>query len=221
MIRTFHVYKSYGARNALEDISLHIQKGEFIFVHGPSGAGKTTLLKLLYLGERATKGQILIDGVNLQRITSKRLPFLRRKIGVVFQDFKLIDTQTVFQNIALPLEVTAHDKKYIRKKVSYVLRMVGLENRTNSFPPYLSGGEQQRIAIARAVVNEPMILLADEPTGNLDAGSSQIVLNLLRQLHIRGATVLIATHDRELVSQSNDRVIFLNKGRIKKMKIDD
>ncbi|MBW2647067.1 MAG: cell division ATP-binding protein FtsE [Deltaproteobacteria bacterium] len=214
MIRTFHVCKSYGARNALDDVSLHIKKGDFVFINGPSGAGKTTLLKLLYLGERATKGQILIDGANLQRINSKRLPYLRRKIGVVFQDFKLINTQTVFQNIALPLEVTGYDKKYIRKKVSYVLRMVGLENRIHSYPLYLSGGEQQRIAIARAVVNDPMILLADEPTGNLDARSSRIVLNLLRQLHTRGTTVIVATHDKRPISEPNDRAIFLDKGRI-------
>ena len=219
MIRTFHVCKSYGARTALSNVTLHIEKGEFVFINGPSGAGKTTLLKLLYLGERVTKGQILIDGVNLQRINSKRLPFLRRKIGVVFQDFKLIDTLTVFQNIALPLEVVGRDKQYIRKKVSHVLRMVGLENRINAFPPHLSGGEQQRIAIARAVVNDPLILLADEPTGNLDANASRIVLNLLRQLHIRGTTVLIATHDRQSLSQSNDRAIALNKGQV--MNIDD
>ena len=214
MIRTFHVDKNYGARTALANVTLHVEKGEFVFISGPSGAGKTTLLKLLYVGERVTKGQILIDGVNLQRINDKRLPFLRRKIGVVFQDFKLIDTLTVFQNIALPLEVAGRDKRYIRKKVAHVLRMVGLENRINAFPPYLSGGEQQRIAIARAVVNDPLILLADEPTGNLDARSSRIVLNLLRQLHIRGTTVLIATHDRQSVSELSDRVILLNKGQV-------
>lgn len=213
MIRTFHIYKSYGARNALEDISIHVEKGEFVLINGPSGAGKTTLLKLLYVGEKATKGQILIDGINLQRISKKKLPFLRRKIGVVFQDFKLIHTQTVFQNLALPLEVAGHYKNHIRKKISHVLRIVGLENRINSFPLYLSGGEQQRIAIARAVVNDPMILLADEPTGNLDECSAQIVLNLLRQLHMRGTTVLIATHDQQLVSQSNGRVILLDNGR--------
>ena len=213
MIRTFHVYKNYGARTALANVTLHIKKGEFVFINGPSGAGKTTLLKLFYLGEKVTEGQILIDGVNLQRINKKRLPFLRRKIGVVFQDFKLINTLSVFQNIALPLEVAGRDKKYIQKKVSHVLRMVGLENRIHSLPPYLSGGEQQRIAIARAVVNDPLILLADEPTGNLDAHSSRIILNLLRQLHIRGTTVLIATHDRRSLSHANDRAILLNKGQ--------
>jgi cell division transport system ATP-binding protein len=214
MIRTFHVYKNYGARTALANVTLHIKKGEFVFINGPSGAGKTTLLRLLYLAEKVTEGQILIDGVNLHRINRKRLPLLRRKTGVVFQDFKLINTLTVFQNIALPLEVVGRDKKYIQKKVSHVLRMVGLANRINSFPVYLSGGEQQRIAIARAVVNDPLILLADEPTGNLDVHSSRIVMNLLRQLHVRGTTVLIATHDRRPLSQPIDRLIFLNKGQI-------
>jgi cell division transport system ATP-binding protein len=215
MIKTFHVYKDYGARNALEDVNISIGQGEFVFACGPSGAGKTTLLRLLYLGERPTRGDILIDGVNLHRVKRKKLPFFRRKIGVVFQDFKLIRTQTVFQNLALPLEVSGHKKNHIRQKVCHVLRVIGLENRMNSFPASLSGGEQQRIAIARAVVHDPLILLADEPTGNLDDRSAEIVLDLLNELNLKGTTVLLATHDRELVSRSGNQVIFLNNGRIK------
>ena len=214
IIRIFSVWKRYGGKNALVDFSLDISRNELLFVSGPSGAGKTTLLKLLYLGEPASEGQILIDGMNLLRIPRNRFPFLRRKFGIIFQDYKLISTKTVYENIALVLEVAGNNSKHIRKKVKSVLRTVGMEDRLDTFPPSLSGGEQQRVAVARAIVGDPEIILADEPTGNLDAESADIILYLLRALHDRGATVVIATHDIELIRKTGGRAIQLKEGRL-------
>ena len=213
LIRLFHVYKRYGAYNALFDISLDIFKNEFLFLAGPSGAGKSTLLKLLYLGETLSEGQILIDRMNLARVSPKRAPELRRKLGIIFQDFKLIPTKTVYENIALVLEARGMSRKFIQKKVNSVLRIVGMEDRTKSFPPGLSGGEQQKVAVARAVVGDPKIILADEPTGSLDADSAEAILNLLINIHARGATVLVATHDKELIHSTKGRVIQLKEGK--------
>jgi cell division transport system ATP-binding protein len=214
LIRLFHVHKRYGAHNALFDISLDIFKHEFVFLAGPSGAGKSTLLKLLYLGEPLSEGQILIDRMNLSRVAPKRTSELRRKLGIIFQDFKLIPTKTVYENVALVLEARGMSHKFIQKKVSSVLRTVGMENRKKSFPPGLSGGEQQKIAVARAVVGEPKIVLADEPTGSLDAESADAILNLLIDIHARGATVLVATHDTELIHSTKGRVIQLKEGKL-------
>lgn len=214
LIRLFHVYKRYGTHNALFDISLDIFKNEFLFLAGPSGAGKSTLLKLLYLGETLSEGQILIDRMNLARITPKRTPELRRKLGIIFQDFKLIPTKTVYENVALVLEAQGMNGKFIQKKVNSVLRIVGMEDRKKSLPPGLSGGEQQKVAVARAVVGEPKIILADEPTGSLDADSAEVILNLLVDIHARGATVLVATHDHEMIHGAKGRVIQLNKGML-------
>jgi len=217
IIRMFHVHKNYGAKKALANITLDISKNELLFISGPSGAGKTTLLKLLYLGEKASEGQVLIEGINLSRISHKRIPLLRRKFGIIFQDYKLIATKTVFDNVAIVLEATGKKRRFIEKKVKSILRTVGMEESLHSFPPSLSGGEQQRIAVARAVVGDPKIILADEPTGNLDEVSADIILELLKRFHTRGATVIIATHDKELIRKTGGRVIHLNQGYIQKI----
>jgi len=212
----FHVHKNYGAKKALANITLDISKNELLFISGPSGAGKTTLLKLLYLGEKVSEGQVLIEGINLSRISHNRIPFLRRKFGIIFQDYKLIPTKTVFDNVAIVLEATGKKRRFIEKKVKSILRTVGMEETLHSFPPSLSGGEQQRIAFARAVVGDPKIILADEPTGNLDEASADIILELLKKFHTRGATVIIATHDKELIRKTGGRVIHLNQGYLQK-----
>lgn len=214
IIRLFNVRKRYGAKVALSDVSLDIQKNDFVFITGPSGAGKSTLLKLLYRGEPVTEGQILIDGMNLSRMSSKRIPPLRRKFGIVFQDYKLIPTKSVFDNIALVLEAAGKKRRLITKKVKSVLRTVNLEDRSDSFPLSLSGGEQQRIAIARAVVGDPKIILADEPTGSLDEDSAAIILDLLTKFHRRGTTVIVASHDKALIRKINGRIVALHQGRL-------
>ena len=214
IIRMFHVHHNYGQQKALIDITLDIAKNEFVFISGPSGAGKTTLLKLFYLGEPVSEGQILIDGINLTRIPRKRIPHLRRKFGVIFQDYKLIPTRSVYDNVALVLEAAGLKTRIIQKKVRSVLRLVGMEDRLKSFPPSLSGGEQQRIAVARAVIGDPKIILADEPTGSLDDESAEAILDLLRSVHIRGATVIIATHDKALMRKTGGHVLHLKQGRL-------
>jgi cell division transport system ATP-binding protein len=210
----FHVHKNYGANKALVDITIDISKNELLFITGPSGAGKTTFLKLLYLGETVSEGQVLIEGMNLSRISCKRIPFLRRKFGIIFQDYKLIPTKTVFDNVALVLETMGKKRRFIEKKVKNVLRTVGMENNLHSLPPSLSGGEQQRVAVARAVVGDPTIILADEPTGNLDKDSADIIFKLLKRFHIRGATIVIATHDKKLIQKTGGRAIHLKQGRL-------
>jgi len=212
LIRIFRVHKKYGAKNAIVDITLDIAKNEFLFITGPSGAGKTTLLKLLYLGETVSEGQILVDGMNLARISRKRIPLLRRKCGIIFQDYKLIPTKTVFDNIAIVLEAMGKKRRLIQKKVKSVLRTVGMEEKLDAFPPSLSGGEQQRVAVARAVIGDPKIILADEPTGSLDTDSADIIIKLLKRFHTRGATIIIATHDKELISKTGGRAIYLKQG---------
>ncbi len=210
LIRMFHVYKRYGATAVLSDITMDISENEFMFVTGPSGAGKTTLLKLLYLGERPSEGQILVNGMNLTRIKRDKIPFLRRKFGIIFQDYNLIATKTVFDNIALVLEIAGHKKSLIDKKVGSVLRTVGLEKKKNVYPPALSGGEQQKITIARAIASDPKIILADEPTGSLDDDSAEDVMALLKSFHEKGSTVIIATHDKDLVNSINARELKLS-----------
>lgn len=214
IVRMFHVHHNYGPKKALIDITLDIAKNEFVFISGPSGAGKTTLLKLFYLGEPVSEGQILIDGINLARIPRNRIPQLRRKFGIIFQDYKLIPTKTVFDNVALVLEAAGDKKRVIQKKVRSVLRLVGMEDRLKSYPPSLSGGEQQRIAVARAIIGDPKIILADEPTGSLDEASAEVILDLLRGVHIRGATVIIATHDKALMRRTGGHVLHLQQGRL-------
>ena len=213
IIRMFHVHKQYGVKKALIDINLDVFKNEFLFITGPSGAGKSTLLKLLYYGEPVSEGQILIDGMNVFRISCSRIPFLRRKFGIIFQDYKLIPTKSVFDNVALVLEAIGRKRQLIRKKVNSVLRMVGMEERSKSFPQSLSGGEQQRVAVARAIVGVPKIILADEPTGSLDSESANIIVDLLKGFHTRGGTVIVATHDKELLRKTDNRIIHLKEGQ--------
>jgi len=213
----FRVHKRYGAKNALTGISLDIAKNELIFISGPSGAGKSTLMKLLYLGEPVSEGQILIDGMNLARISKHRIHLLRRKFGIIFQDFKLIPTKTVFENVALVLEAKGVEKNRTRKKVMQVLRTTGMAEKKNAYPPSLSGGEQQRVAMARAIVGDPRIILADEPTGSLDQASAGIIINLLTDFHRRGATVIIATHNQQLINSTKGRLLHLEEGRLQSL----
>ncbi len=214
IIRMFHVHRKYGSVYALQDINIDIKKNEFIFITGHSGAGKSTFLKLCYLEEKLTEGQIIIDGINISRILPKKIPFLRRKIGIIFQDYKLISTKTVFENISLVLEVSGHKINYIKKKVKSVLRTVDMEEKINSYPLGLSGGEQQRVAVARAVVGNPEIIFADEPTGSLDKVTAKKIIELLKNIHNRGTTVIIATHDNFLINSLYGRVISLENGKI-------
>ncbi len=215
IIRLFHVHHNYGPKKALIDITLDIAKNEFVFISGPSGAGKTTLLKLFYLGEPVSEGQVLIDGINLARIPRNRIPQLRRKFGIIFQDYKLIPTRTVYENVSVVLEAAGLQKRrVIDKQVKSVLRTVGMEGKEHALPPSLSGGEQQRVAVARAVIGHPKIILADEPTGSLDADSAEVILQLLSRFHLRGATVIVATHDNRLIKRKNHRQIHLVQGTV-------
>ncbi len=214
MIQLFRVSKSFGTSKALQDINLRIRKGEFVFVTGPSGAGKTTLLRLIFGTEPPTEGQILIRGINLNRIRRTSLDLLRRRMGFVFQDFKLLPGKTVFQNVAIALEVTGERPAIVRKKTRQALKAVGLSKKEELFPLQLSGGEQQRVAIARAVVNDPLILIADEPTGNLDPDITRDIMILFRSINLRGTTVIIATHSKELMKDTEQRIILLKEGRM-------
>lgn len=214
IIRMFHVHRRYGAKHALQDVTLDIYKNDFLFVTGPSGAGKTTLLKMLYLGQSISEGQILVDGVNISRIKRSGIPMLRRKFGIIFQDYKLIPTKTVYENVALVLEAAGRKPRFIEKKVRSVLRTVSMEDRIKALPPSLSGGEQQRVAVARAMVGDPKIILADEPTGSLDAESAAVIMAFLDDFHNRGATIVLATHDKELIKKSGARVVHLRDGRL-------
>ena len=214
MIQLFHLSKKYGGHIALDDINLRIEKGEFVFVTGPSGAGKTTLLRLLFGAEKPERGYILIDSINLVRISRPKMDLLRRKIGFVFQDFKLLPRRTVFENVAIALEVTGEPTRWIRKRTRQTLELVGLEDKEKVYPLSLSGGEQQRVAIARAIVKGPVILLADEPTGNLDPDLTREITALFRSIHQKGTTVVIATHSRDLLEDVPYRTILLQQGRL-------
>jgi cell division transport system ATP-binding protein len=206
---------SYQAEStALTDVSLKIPKGDFVFLTGQSGAGKSTLLKLIYAELTPTRGQVVIDGANVTRLSRKEIPYLRRSIGVVFQDYKLLPNRTVLENVAITLEVLGWGKRDIGKKVYHILKSMGLEDKVNTTPLRLSGGEQQRVALARALVNDPKILIADEPTGNLDDENKEQILSIFKEANIRGTTVVVATHDRRVIENSHRRVIRLEKGRI-------
>jgi cell division transport system ATP-binding protein len=215
MIQFFHVSKTY-ARDleALSDINLHIQKGEFAFIVGPSGAGKTTLLRLIFRDEFPTSGQILVNGRNVVKLPSRAIPQLRRSIGVIFQDFKLLRDRSVADNLALVYRVLGIPSSAGKRKLANVLKMVGLTHKAQALPYKLSGGEQQRVAIARALMNDPLLLLADEPTGNLDRDLAAEIMQLLREINTRGTTVVIATHDMDLVRDMGRRTIVLKAGRI-------
>ena len=215
MIQFYHVSKIYsGNIQALNDITLQVNRGEFVFLTGPSGAGKTTLLKLIYCEESPTQGEILVNGINISRIKPSQIPYLRRNIGIVFQDFKLLNNLTVFQNVAFALEVTGIRGTELKRRTWKTLRMVGLLEKMDETPLKLSGGEQQRVAIARSLVNNPPILLADEPTGNLDPEITLDIINLMNNFNAWGTTIVIATHNTDLVRKYSKRVIRLTKGRI-------
>lgn len=200
---------------ALSDIDLSIEKGEFVFLTGPSGSGKSTLLKLLSCMERPTSGELFLDDFDFTNLSPSQIPYVRRKVGMIFQDFKLIDTKTVFDNVALSLQVLGLSSEQISKRVRDILELMGLTSKTNRYPPQLSGGEQQRVAIARAVVNRPSIILADEPTGNLDRAMTNEVLAMVEELNAEGATVIFATHDEALFANTYRRVLTFHEGRLK------
>lgn len=215
MLTVNHLFKRYAdVGDVLLDLSFHLNKGEMAFLTGHSGAGKSTLLKLIALIERSSRGQLLVDGQNLNRLPDRQIPYLRRKLGLIFQDYKLLFDKTVFDNIALPLVVSSVDSHEIARRVRAALDKVGLLGKERRYPIELSGGEQQRIGIARAVVNKPALILADEPTGNLDAELSVEIMHLFEQFKQVGVTILIATHDINLVHQLNHKVLKLKHGRL-------
>lgn len=216
MIRLYHVNKHYGEVEALRDITVHVSKGEFAYITGPSGAGKSTLLKLLYGAERPSGGKLLVGGVDASKLSDRQLPYLRRNIGIVFQDFKLIPNRTVHDNIGLALEVLGSKRSDIDRRVRAALNVVGLRGKGERFPLDLSGGEQQRVAVARALINDPAVLLADEPTGNLDGAMAIEVMEILLSVNLRGTTVLVATHDVALMDRFPHRRLRFEGGRLVK-----
>ncbi len=215
MIRFTKVSKQYPRGGpALEDVSFSLRRGEFAFLTGPSGAGKSTILKLIYVAERPTDGEVRVDGRSSVALTRRDIPQLRRRLGVVFQDFRLLDDRTAEQNVAFALEVTGTPESQIGPKVARALTQVGLASKATALPHELSGGEQQRVAIARALVNDPLVLLADEPTGNLDERSTRGIFQLLRDINASGTAVLMATHDLTLVRDTGFRTLEMNRGRL-------
>ena len=212
MIQLIHVSKSYDRRVALSDVTLEIEKGEFVLLMGPSGAGKSTLLRMLIGEERPDEGQIFVQGKNVSRLKQSEVPYLRRKIGTVFQDFRLLGKKTVFENVALPLIVQRSSEADIRRKVMDALRAVGVDHKKDQSPNSLSTGEQQRVCIARAIVNGPVVLLADEPTGNLDPERTAELIELFKLINARGTTVVVATHDPHVMKLVNRRVLTLMQG---------
>lgn len=215
MIETHHLSKYYTrGLHALRDLSLTVAKGEFVFLAGPSGAGKSTFLRLLLMQERPSEGEIFVNGDNLNKLSRREIQEYRRGIGFVFQDFKLIPARTVLENVSFVPEVLGEPRVEQRRRAFQVLKWVGLQHRMNAYPSDLSGGEQQRVAIARALVRDPVLLLADEPTGNLDPDLSLEIMNLLREVNAGGTTVLVATHDRELIRLVGRRTITLDAGHV-------
>ncbi len=215
VIQMYHVSKKYKHKTwALDDITLDVRRGEFIFLTGPSGAGKTTFLKLLFVEEIPTSGQIIVMGRNLSRVRESNLHHLRRQVGVVFQDFRLLKNRTVFQNIDFVLRLYGYSRKVRKKRAWQALKMVGLEKKIDSYPLELSGGEQQRIAIARALVNNPPLILADEPTGNLDQKLEEEIMELFNQINMKGTTLIVATHNQSMISKMDKKTICLDNGRL-------
>ena len=216
MIEIYHLYKQYGQNElyALKDINLIIDRGEFVFVVGPSGSGKSTLLKLLLREILPTKGNIKIFGRDITRLKNREIPFLRRNIGMVFQDFRLLNDRNVFENVAFSLRVIGTPLREIRKRVPLTLELVGLKDKAYKLPHELSGGEQQRVCVARAIVNRPAVLMADEPTGNLDPVTAKEIMTLIQDINIRGTTVIVATHAKDLVDQFQKRVVVLENNQL-------
>ncbi|RHW37355.1 cell division ATP-binding protein FtsE [Neobacillus notoginsengisoli] len=215
MIEMQNVYKKYpNGVTAMNGIDVKIAKGEFVYVVGPSGAGKTTFIKMMYREEAPTSGSILINGINIAKLKNKKVPIFRRNLGVVFQDYKLLSTKTVFENVAFALEVIEEQPKIIKKRVMEVLDLVGLKHKARMLPTELSGGEQQRVSIARSIVNSPKVVIADEPTGNLDPDTSWEIMKIFEEINTRGTTIVMATHNKEIVNTIKHRVIAIEEGII-------
>ena len=215
MIELQDVWKEYSnGVKALSGVSVRIKQGEFVYVVGPSGAGKSTFIKLMYREERPTKGHIFVGGFNIERLRERQIPIMRRHIGVVFQDYKLLNKLSVTENVAFALEVTEASKRTIERRVKEILELVGLTDKAHMLPQQLSGGEQQRVGVARALVNKPNVIIADEPTGNLDPENSWSILKLFERVNDRGTTVVMATHNRELVNAAKKRLIAIEQGQI-------
>ncbi|MNO50927.1 Cell division ATP-binding protein FtsE [compost metagenome] len=215
MIEMQDIWKTYpNGTHALKGVSVKIDRNEFVYLVGPSGAGKSTFMKLIYREEVPTKGQISVNGFNIGKLKPRKIPYVRRNIGVVFQDFRLLPKLTVYENVAFALEVIEAPKKVIKKRVNEVLDLVGLKNKANRDPSQLSGGEQQRVAIARAIVNNPSVIIADEPTGNLDPETSWGIMQLLDEINFRGTTIVMATHNKDIVNTLRKRVIAIEHGNI-------
>lgn len=213
MIDMQGVWKTYpDGTHAIKGITVHIAKNEFVYIVGPSGAGKSTFMKLIYREEKPSKGNIFVSGFNLGKLKARKIPFVRRNIGVIFQDFRLLPKMTAFENIAFAMEVIEAPKRIIKKRTLEVLDLVGLTERADAFPEQLSGGEQQRVAIARAIVNNPAVIIADEPTGNLDPETSLGIMNLLEEINFRGTTIIMATHNKDIVNRLRKRVIAIEDG---------
>ena len=215
MIEMMNVTKKYNKGiTAINNLSIQINDGEFVYVVGPSGAGKSTFIKMMYREEKATKGRIRIGKYDLMKIKDRQIPFLRRYVGVVFQDFKLLQNKTVYENVAYAMEVIEKSPREIKRRVQEVLELVNLKHCVDNFPNELSGGEQQRVAIARAIVNTPGILLADEPTGNLDPDTSMEIMDILERINEQGTTIVMATHNSQIVNEKKHRVIAIENGQI-------
>ena len=216
MIDFEHVSKEYkrGGKLALEDVNFHVDDGEFVFLLGHSGAGKSTLLKLILREEKASQGRVLVNGKDVAKVRRHKIPYLRRQMGIIFQDFRLIPTMTVYENIAFAMHVTNIGRRQIKERVPYMLELVHLEDKANVYPEFLSGGEQQRVAVARALAHAPKLVIADEPTGNIDPELSLEMMELLERVSEMGITVLVVTHEHELVHRFHQRVVTLKQGRI-------
>lgn len=215
MLRMENVSKVYpGGSVALQDVDIHIKPGEFVFVVGPSGAGKSTFIKMLFREVLPTTGSIFVNGVDILSLTPKEIPYMRRQLGIIFQDYRLLPDRTVYENVAFAMQVIETPHRKIKRRVLNVLDLVGLRHRANAYPNELSGGEQQRIAIARAIVNDPILVIADEPTGNLDPETSWDIMDIFKEINASGTTIVMATHDKEIVDAMGKRVVAIEHGNI-------
>ncbi|WP_410984214.1 cell division ATP-binding protein FtsE [Bacillus cereus] len=221
MIRMTNVYKEYpNGMKAIDGLTVNIKQGEFVYVVGPSGAGKSTFIKMMYREEKSTTGSINVNGLVIETLAERDVPYFRRQLGVIFQDFKLLPKLTVYENVAFALEVIEEEPDAIRERVTEVLGLVGLEDRADALPTELSGGEQQRVAIARAIVNKPKVVIADEPTGNLDIDTALDIMNIFKRINERGTTIVMATHNADIVNTIRHRVIAIEGGKIVRDEIE-